>query len=116
MNRLLDYYRLRRLGLSIDTAWRASANMRMTVVDYIVIVLSIIGITYLLYTSYEADRRFYYGSLLLDAAKSKISAERYRLASDRYQNVVIGCLNGRGIVIDGVYRECKVQPWRESLS
>lgn len=115
MKRLLDYLRLRSIGFNISKAWELSRVVGFNVWDKylatIVLILIVTSIAVYLDIKLSAKYYEYYYSALQQQALS----EQYKNKYQKYENVVLGCLANRGIIINNVNHECLIRPYRESL-
>ena len=108
---IIDYLRLRKFGFSPANAWRYCYKPRYKIEIFIFLVL-ILSFFYALANNALADNEFNASELKWRAVEAKINAKQYQHINLNLENVLIACLRGESILIDGIDKPCKIGEYK----
>lgn len=103
---LIDYMRLRMLGLSPKIAW-VNALKPSYKLDYFLIVCSLLALALLALEHVYVTEKLKRSEMQWQTAKAKVQANTQIALAEKLERTVVACLNGDSVVIDGVDRPCK---------
>jgi hypothetical protein len=104
MFKLRAYIKFRKLGLSRFKAFDLANYIDMTLLDKIIILGSIVSILLVFIGT------FYSFDVKADNVYS--NAIKYQAQAYKYEQALIGCLSGAGIIIDGRNMNCEVKEYK----
>lgn len=107
MKTLFDYIRLRSKGLSPATAWKCCVKFNYTAA-WLLFTLCILAFCMALAKNAVASNDLYIANLQNDALNARLSTKAYIAIADKLERSMVACLNGDGLLVDGVDRPCKV--------
>lgn len=104
MLKLRAYIKFRKLGLSRFKAFDLTRYIDMTTFDKIIVLGSIVSICLVLIGT------FYSFDVKADNVYS--NAIKYQAQAYKYEQALIGCLAGNGIIVNGKNMECKINEYK----
>ncbi len=106
LNKFRNYIYLRSKGVSIKNSIRELSGIGDTMKYVLTLILCVLA-AFLIWL-YQVEIDSYEINLKLDALQQKMKAmEAYNKVSN-YEKMVLNCLNGNDLLVDGENRPCKV--------
>lgn len=104
---IIDYIRLRNMGLSPKTAWKIAFKPSYKF-DYFVIVMALLALAFLALEYAYVTEKLKRSEIQWQAVSANVKANTQFAISNNLEQILIACLNGESVAIDGVDRPCKV--------
>lgn len=100
-----EFARLRALGLSLSKSWELAKQISVSVLDQIIFVLCFIALVTMLLgyldEKYNKDYDNYY-----------VPAMQYKIKSEKFEQIILGCLTNQGVVINRRSYECLIREYQ----
>lgn len=103
---IIDYYKLRRLGVKATHAWKMSSKGN-NYTEYFILLIIIACVLVLVLDYYIATDKLMLSELRWQVVEAKINASESYAMANKLERAVIACLNNESVVIDGIDRPCK---------
>ena len=103
---LIDYMRLRKMGISPLTAWQIAYKPTWKI-EIVIFSIVIIAFFLALAKNAIADSELTQSELKWQAIEAKLNASQYLALANKYEMVLIACLNNQSAGLDGIDRPCK---------
>ena len=111
INKLRNYIYLRSKGVSIKNAIRELNGIGDTMKYVLTLILCVIA-AFLIWI-YRVEIDSYEINLKLDALQQKMNAMEAINKVTHYEKMVINCMNGNDLLVDGENRPCKVGKYED---
>lgn len=111
ITKLRNYIYLRSKGVSIKNAIRELNGIGNTMKYVLTLILCVIA-AFLIWL-YRVEIDSYDINLKLDALQQKINAMEAIHKVSHYEKMVINCMNGNDLLVDGENRPCKVGKYED---
>lgn len=103
---LIDYMRLRKLQLSPKDALKNCIKPTWKI-EIVIFSILIIAFFLALAKNAIADSELTQSELKWQAIEAKINAKQYLALANKYESVLLACLNNQSAGLDGVDRPCR---------
>lgn len=105
---ITDYIYYRSMGFgkrqSFKMAWQ---RWQFTITHMSVLVIAVCALAYLAYSYYAITINYEMTHRDFQIVRAKFEKKRAVIDLDKMERIVIGCLNGESVVIDGMDTPCK---------
>ena len=109
---LINYFHYRKLGLRISKSLEL-AKHPMLFIDMLVICCVIGALIWLAYNVLQAEYDYRYINMRFKEVTLAHRIENQVKVMDRYEKIIISCLTGDSVRLEGIDRPCKVGEYRD---